>query len=110
MKNRTHMKTAIRLGSLAALVCTAVLTTVAQTPAPAGIPKLDVEKYTLPNGLDVILSEDHRLPLIGVDLWYHVGPAFEPPGRTGFAHLFEHMMVQGSRHIPGDSHFKLLGG
>ena len=79
--------------------------------APAGdIPKLDVEKYTLPNGLEVILSEDHRVPLVGVDIWYHVGPAHEAPGRTGFAHLFEHMMFQGSKHIENDAHFKLLAG
>ena len=56
------------------------------------IPKLKFEKYQLPNGLEVILSEDHRLPLVAVNLWYHVGPANEEPGRTGFAHLFEHMM------------------
>ncbi len=72
------------------------------------IPKLKFEKYQLPNGLEVILSEDHRLPLVAVNLWYHVGPANEDPGRTGFAHLFEHMMFQGSKHVEGDSHFKLL--
>ena len=48
----------------------------------------------------VILAEDHRLPLVAVNLWYHVGPANEEPGRTGFAHLFEHMMFQGSKHVP----------
>ncbi|MGH8005087.1 MAG: M16 family metallopeptidase, partial [Limisphaerales bacterium] len=74
----------------------------------ADIPKLKFEKYQLPNGLEVILSEDHRLPLVAVNLWYHVGPANEEPGRTGFAHLFEHMMFQGSKHVEGDSHFKLL--
>jgi zinc protease len=58
----------------------------------------------------VILSQDHRVPLVGVDVWYHVGPAYEAPGRTGFAHLFEHMMFQGSKHVPGDSHFRLLEG
>ena len=63
-----------------------------------------------PNGLEVILSEDHRVPLVGVDVWYHVGPAHEAPGRTGFAHLFEHMMFQGSKHIESDAHFKLLAG
>ncbi|MGE3509081.1 MAG: M16 family metallopeptidase [Vicinamibacterales bacterium] len=74
------------------------------------IPKIDFEKYTLPNGLEVILSEDHRLPLVAVNLWYHVGPANEEPGRTGFAHLFEHMMFQGSKHVPGDTHFRSLEG
>ncbi|HKE82604.1 MAG TPA: pitrilysin family protein [Vicinamibacterales bacterium] len=75
---------------------------------PSGIPKLAFEKYTLPNGLDVILSRDPRIPMVAVNLWYHVGPANEEPGRTGFAHLFEHMMFQSSKHVPEDSHFKLL--
>jgi zinc protease len=62
--------------------------------------KLDFEKYTLDNGLTVILHKDDRLPIAAVNLWYHVGPANEVKGRTGFAHLFEHMMFQGSGHIP----------
>jgi len=73
-------------------------------------PELNFEKYKLKNGLEVILSEDHRLPLVAVNLWYHVGPANELPGRTGFAHLFEHMMFQGSKHIGDDQHFKILEG
>ena len=56
----------------------------------------------------MILSEDHRLPLVAVDVWYHVGPANEAAGRTGFAHLFEHMMFQGSKHVPADAHFQYL--
>jgi zinc protease len=71
-------------------------------------PVLKYEKYKLKNGLEVILSEDHRLPLVAVDLWYHVGPAYERPGRTGFAHLFEHMMFQGSAHVGEKAHFKYL--
>lgn len=86
----------------------------AQAPAPSlrttDVPTIAFQKYSLANGLEVILSEDHRLPLVAVNLWYHVGPANEGPGRTGFAHLFEHMMFQGSKHVPGDSHFKLLEG
>jgi zinc protease len=99
---------------LAALVAAAPACTRAPEPAQAAqtpdIPTLEFEKYTLPNGLEVILSEDHRLPLVAVNLWYHVGPANEEPGRTGFAHLFEHMMFQGSKHVPGDSHFRLIEG
>ncbi len=98
-----------RAGAVFVVTIAAALTIVAQAP-PSDIPKIDIEKYTLPNGLDVILSEDHRLPIVGVDLWYHVGPAHEAPGRTGFAHLFEHMMFQGSKHVPGDAHFRLLEG
>src|SRR6266576_766189 len=80
----------------------------AAKPAPLEVPQLKFEKYKLENGLEVILSEDHRLPMVAVNLWYHVGPANELPGRTGFAHLFEHMMFEGSRHVPGSSHFHYL--
>src|SRR5436309_11768822 len=79
-----------------------------RTPSASDIPRLPFEKFTLPNGLDVILSEDKRLPLVAVNVWYHVGPANEEPGRTGFAHLFEHMMFQGSKHVPPDTHFRFL--
>src|SRR6266704_3027662 len=79
-------------------------------PAAAEIPRIKFKKYTLANGLEVILSDDHRLPLVAVNLWYQVGPANEEPGRTGFAHLFEHMMFQGSKHVPATMHFKMLEG
>ncbi len=69
---------------------------------------LNYEKYRLRNGLDVILLEDHRLPLVAVNIWYHVGPANERPGLTGFAHLFEHMMFEGSRHVGEKAHFRYL--
>ena len=72
--------------------------------------KLDYEKYTLANGLEVILHKDNRLPIVGVNVWYHVGPAKETEGRTGFAHLFEHMMFQGSGHVGADQHFRHLEG
>src|SRR5947209_5773662 len=67
--------------------------------ARAADPELKFEKYVLPNGLTVILSEDHRLPQVAVDVWYHVGAANQTPGRSGFAHLFEHMMFSGSKHV-----------
>ena len=66
------------------------------------------EKYVLPNGLNVILHEDHSVPIVGVNVWYHVGSGREKPGKTGFAHLFEHMMFQGSGHVGKGDHFKLL--
>jgi len=72
--------------------------------------KLDYEKYTLPNGLEVILREDHRLPIVAVNTWYHVGPANETAGRTGFAHLFEHMMFQSSGHVGEDQFWKYMEG
>lgn len=58
------------------------------------------ERFTLPNGLNVILHEDHSLPNVAVNLWYRVGSAREKPGKTGFAHLFEHIMFEGSGHVP----------
>ena len=71
---------------------------------------LDFEKYTLPNGLEVILRKDSKLPITAVNIWYHVGPANEAAGRTGFAHLFEHMMFQASGHVPDDQYFPILEG
>ena len=62
---------------------------------------ISYEKFTLPNGLDVILHEDHTLPVAAVNVWYHVGSKNEEPGRTGFAHLFEHVMFEGSKHHKG---------
>ncbi len=104
---------ALMLGLAGAMPATAPVVHGQQAPAAprvADVPVIDFEKYTLPNGLEIILSEDHRLPLVAVNVWYHVGPAHEEPGRTGFAHLFEHMMFQGSKHAPGDSHFRLVEG
>ena len=70
--------------------------------AAASLPQIPFEKYQLQNGLTVMLSEDHRAPVVAVDLWYHVGAVDERKGRSGFAHLFEHLMFQGSRHLHGD--------
>jgi len=60
--------------------------------------KLSYEKHTLSNGLDVLLHEDHACPIVAVNVWYHVGSKNEHPGHTGFAHLFEHLMFEGSQH------------
>lgn len=69
-----------------------------------------INTYSLPNGLRVTLSEDHSVPLVAVNIWYHVGSANEKPGRTGFAHLFEHMLFQGSAHVHSNEHFELIQG
>ena len=69
---------------------------------------IPIETFTLPNGLTVILSEDHTAPLVAVNLWYHVGSANEREGRTGFAHLFEHMLFQGSANVGANEHFELV--
>ena len=72
--------------------------------------KIPFETYTLANGLTVILSVDHTTPTVAVNVWYHVGSKNELPGRTGFAHLFEHVMFTGSGHVPYGLHDKLTEG
>ena len=73
----------------------------AQAP-PTAAPKVAFEKHTLPNGLQLILHVDRKLPIVHVNQWFHVGSKNEKPGRTGFAHLFEHMMFQGSQNVKGE--------
>lgn len=68
----------------------------------------DIERHLLPNGLKVILQQDRRAPLVATNLWYHVGSKNEVPGQTGFAHLFEHMLFQGSAHVGTNGHFQLV--
>ena len=70
--------------------------------------RIPIDSYSLDNGLRVILSEDHTAPIVAVNLWYHVGSANERPGRTGFAHLFEHMLFQGSASVGANEHFELI--
>lgn len=70
--------------------------------------KIDYEKYTLPNGLDVILHQDHSDPIVSLAVVYHVGSNRETKGKTGFAHLFEHMLFQESQHVPQDQFFKKI--
>ncbi|MEP7383678.1 MAG: pitrilysin family protein, partial [Gemmatimonadota bacterium] len=69
---------------------------------------LPIDSFELPNGLRVTLSEDHTAPIVAVNLWYHVGSANERLDRTGFAHLFEHMLFQGSEHVAANEHFELV--
>jgi zinc protease len=75
--------------------------------AGEGEPAIEFEKYTLPNGMDVILHVDRKLPVVHVNQWYHVGSKNERPGRTGFAHLFEHVMFQGSQNA-ADDYFRFV--
>src|SRR6266540_2445111 len=70
--------------------------------------RIAFEQFTLPNGLRVIYSEDHSTPIVSIDLWYEVGSRNERPGHSGFAHLFEHMMFQGSAHIKKAEHNQLI--
>src|SRR5438876_2721574 len=66
------------------------------------------EKYVLPNGLTVIVHEDHSDPIVHVDVTYHVGSAREEIGKSGFAHFFEHMMFEGSEHVADKEHFRIV--
>ncbi|HEY3817922.1 MAG TPA: pitrilysin family protein [Polyangiaceae bacterium] len=102
-----------RLRSLLGLTAVSFVTLLG--PATAGAADPDAAKITLttsttrlPNGLQVVLHEDHRTPIVAVNLWYHVGSKDEAEGRHGFAHLFEHVMFQGSKHVPEDTYFKDL--
>jgi len=95
--------------ALAAVAALTAPLTAQQTPTPAqgqapasDIPKVEFEKHVLPNGLELILHVDRKLPVVHVNQWFHVGSKNEKPGRTGFAHLFEHMMFQGSKNVEGE--------
>ena len=77
-------------------------------PQPSPYLHIPWERYSLDNGLRVVLSPDPSTAVVGVNLWYGVGSRNERPGRTGFAHLFEHMMFQGSAHVPKNRHFELV--
>ena len=76
-----------------------------RSPVPVDLP---IERHTLGNGLRVVLHRDDRLPLVALNLWYHVGSRNERPGRTGFAHLFEHMLFQGSQNVGTNEHFRYV--
>jgi zinc protease len=88
----------MRRSILAALCASLALAPLgAQAPPALSVP---YTAFTLPNGLHVILHRDPSVPTVAVNVWYHVGSAHERPGRTGFAHLFEHLMFEGSKHVP----------
>ena len=90
----------------------ALVLTLAVTPAGAqDVPEIPSTRYVLKNGLTLLVHEDHKAPIVAVNVWYHVGSKDEKPGRTGFAHLFEHLMFQPSEHMKGDviKTFEALG-
>ena len=95
------MKTLARV----VLMCVASVSLAAQSAI-----NIPFETYTLPNGLTVVLSTDRTAPTVAVNIWYHVGSKNESPGRTGFAHLFEHVMFTGSGHVPYGLHDRLTEG
>ena len=99
----------IRYLVLAGVLAAAASLQAQQKPSNEAI-KMPFESYTLDNGLTVVLSEDHSTPTVAVNVWYHVGSKNEAVGRTGFAHLFEHVMFTGSGHVPYGLHDKLTEG
>ena len=86
----------------------ALLSMLPATLAAQQAGQIAFEQFTLPNGLRVIYSEDHSTPIVSVDMWYEVGSRNERPGRSGFAHLFEHMMFEGSAHVKKSEHSELI--
>ena len=84
------------------------LVTLAPVDAAVRPPRLEYELVTLPNGLTIVLSPDHSTPIVHVEVWYHVGSKDEKPGKTGFAHLFEHMMFKGSKNVEPEEHASML--
>ncbi len=94
-----------------AIACAPVLRAqAARQSGGSDVIRIPYEKMTLPNGLTVLLSPDHSTPTVAVDVWYHVGSKNEQPGRTGFAHLFEHVMFTGSGHVPYGLHDRYTEG
>src|SRR5215831_8566900 len=81
---------------------------VQQASAAVRPPKLQYAITTLPNGLTLVLSEDHSTPIVHLNLTYHVGSKNEKPGRTGFAHLFEHLMFKGSKNVEPEGHTSMI--
>ena len=106
MTNRRRVLSAL---ALVLTLCCALQPALGQNGAANSI-KIPYETFKLPNGLTVILSVDRATPTLAVNVWYHVGSKNEMPGRTGFAHLFEHVMFTGSGHIPYGMHDKLTEG
>jgi zinc protease len=96
--------------TLAAVALAGVMVYAATQPSSAASrpPKFQYQITTLPNGLTVVLSEDHSTPIVHVNLAYHVGSKNEKPGRTGFAHLFEHLMFKGSKNVQPEAHTSML--
>ena len=99
------MKPVLRLtaAALVALSAPALAQTAKPAPLAALVSQVNIpyESFTLPNGLRVIVHTDRKAPVVGVSIWYHIGSKNEPAGKTGFAHLFEHMMFYGSENAPG---------
>jgi zinc protease len=93
---------------LAAVLAISAAAQESQPSSDVRPPKLDFTTHKLANGLQIVLLEDHSVPVINLQVWYHVGGKDELPGHTGFAHLFEHLMFKGSAHVGPDEHSRII--
>ncbi|MCH6570874.1 MAG: insulinase family protein, partial [Acidobacteria bacterium] len=95
------MKSQTKTGFLFGLFCLPTLLLASSTGLEEMVGEIDIpyQKFVLGNGLTLIVHEDHKVPIVAVNVWYHVGSKNESPGRSGFAHLFEHLMFNGSEHF-----------
>ena len=106
------------LAAMLALAASAAPPLIAQAPAKKAAPakaaassiqpRVRIQQHTLANGLKLVMLEDHSTPVLSLQLWYHVGSKDERPGRTGFAHFFEHMLFKGSKNVPPDTHSRII--
>src|SRR6478672_8586039 len=109
MRFPTLLRPAVAL-ALGAAVGAPLVVQAQSSSASSDAIRIPFERMTLPNGLQVLLAPDHSTPRVTVDVWYHVGSKNEVPGRTGFAHMFEHVMFTGSAHVPYGLHDRLTEG
>ena len=102
---RTNTLTLSALAFVAKSATFILLVQLTVSAQEASMPPVPFTKFVLNNGLTLIVHEDHKAPVVAVNVWYHVGSKNEQPGKTGFAHLFEHLMFNGSEHFD-DDYFK----
>src|ERR1700677_4151484 len=102
---RIPMKIAVLVGLLA---LAGMAARAQEKPDDIRPPVMNIQQETLANGLHVVMLEEHQVPVINLQVWYHVGSKDELPGHTGFAHLFEHLMFKGSAHVPAEEHSRII--
>src|SRR5918996_3501768 len=108
VRNPLRSRFPLRAGFGAVLALAGLLAFDPLATAAVRPPKLHYTMTTLPNGLKVVFLEDHSTPIVHAEIWYHVGSKNERPGRTGFAHFFEHMMFKGSKNVEPESHTSII--
>src|ERR1700748_2050104 len=103
LRYRTFVRPAfVVVAILSVLSCAFLRGEESPVPKSVTVPAIDFKHSSLPNGLEIYTVEDHSAPIVAVQVWYHVGSKDDPNGRSGFAHLFEHMMFKGNEHMSPD--------